>query len=143
MLPLQHARHWRIAGLVLLFLVLLSALMPAVWFWNDTVRVLSLFQGADKLLHATTFLVLAVWFAGQYRRRTYWRIAAGLMLFGFLIEFCQLMVSYRTADWLDIGANTAGIIVGLAVAMAGLGGWCLRVEDWYSARITGTSGPPR
>ena len=59
------------------------------------------------------------------------------MMFGILIEFCQSLVGYRSADWRDIAANTAGIIAGLIVAIAGLGGWCLRVEDWYSARITG------
>jgi VanZ family protein len=138
MLPLRHARFWRIADLVLLLLVFLSALMPAVWLWDDKVKILSWFQNSDKWLHAMTFFILALWFAGQYRRPSYWRIAAGLLLFGFMIEFCQLMVGYRSADWLDIGANTAGIIIGLAVATAGLGGWSLRVEDWYSARTTGT-----
>ena len=143
MLPLRHARFWRVADLALLLLVFISALMPAVWFWNDKVKILSWFQNSDKWLHGMTFFVLAVWFAGQYRRPSYWRIAAGLMLFGFMIEICQFMVGYRSADWLDIGANTAGILVGLAVAIAGIGGWCLRVEDWYSARNTGTSGPTR
>ena len=138
MLPLRHARQWRIAGLSLLFLVFLATLMPAVWLFPDKIKALSWFGHFDKWLHALTFLVMAVWFAGQYQRHSYWRIAAGLLAFGFLIEFCQLMVGYRTADWLDIGANTAGIIIGLAVAMAGLGGWSLRVEDWYSARKTGT-----
>lgn len=137
MLPLRHARLWRIASLVFLSMVLLATLMPAVWFFPKKIAALSWFAGADKWLHAMTFLVLAVWFAGQYRVSAYWRIAAGLLAFGFLIELCQLMVSYRTADWLDIAANTAGIIIGLAVAMAGLGGWSLRVEDWYSARNTG------
>jgi VanZ family protein len=46
----------------------------------------------------------------------------------------QLQVSYRTADWLDIAANTAGIIIGLIIATAGLGGWALRFEDWYLRR---------
>lgn len=138
MLPLRHARFWRIADLVLLLAVFLSTLMPAVWFWNDKVRVLSWLENSDKWLHGMTFFVLAMWFAGQYRRLSYWRIALGLMLFGLLIEACQLMVGYRSADWLDIGANTAGILIGLAVATAGIGGWCLRVEDWYSARNTGT-----
>jgi len=138
MLPLRHARFWRIADFVLLFLVFLSALMPAVWFWDDKVKILSLFGNLDKILHGMTFFVLALWFAGQYRRPSYWRIAAGLMLFGCLIELCQRMVGYRMADWADIAANTAGIIIGLTVAAAGLGGWSLRVEDWYSARQTGT-----
>lgn len=137
MLPLRHARFWKIADVLLLFVVFLAALMPAIWFWDDKVKILSWFDNSDKFLHAMTFFVLAVWFAGQYRRPSYWRIAVGLMLFGCAIELCQLMVSYRMADWIDIGANTAGIILGLAVAMAGLGGWSLRIEDWYSARQTG------
>jgi len=143
MLPLQHVNYWRLAGLVLLFLVLLSALMPAAWFWNDKVKVLTAFSHFDKLLHATTFLVLVVWFSGQYRRPAYWGIAAGLMLFGGVIEICQLMVSNRTASWGDIGANTVGIIIGITVAMLGLGGWSLRVEDWFLARTTGTGGSAR
>lgn len=138
MLPLRHARFWRIADFVLLFLVFFAALMPAVWFWDDKVKILTWFDNTDKILHGATFFVLALWFAGQYRRPSYWRIAAGLMLFGCVIEICQRMVSYRMADWADVAANTAGIIIGLTVATAGLGGWSLRVEDWYSARQTGT-----
>jgi VanZ family protein len=138
MLPLRHARFWRIADVVLLCLVFLAALMPAVWFWDDKLKILSWLDYSDKFLHAATFLVLALWFTGQYRRPSYWRIAAGLMLFGCLIELCQLMISYRMADWADIAANTAGIIIGMTIAMAGLGGWSLRLEEWYSARQTGT-----
>lgn len=138
MLPLRHERFWRIADLTLLLLVFLCALVPAVWFWNDTVNLMSWFEHSDKLLHGTTFFVLSVWFAGQYRRPTYWQIAAGLMLFGIMIELCQFQVGYRSADWLDVGANTAGIVVGLSVAIAGLGGWSLRAEEWYAARVVGS-----
>ena len=61
-------------------------------------------------------------------------IAIGLMLFGLLIEFCRLQVSYRAADWVDMLANTLGIMVGLTIAIAGLGGWGPRFEDWFSRR---------
>lgn len=134
MLPLRHLRFWRIAGLLLLCFVLASALMPAVWFWDDRAGALAWFRNADKLLHGTTFLLLSVWFSGQYRRPSYLRVAAALMLFGFLIEFCQYLVGYRTADAFDMAANTAGIVVGFAIALAGLGGWSQRLEDWYAAR---------
>ena len=137
MLPLRHARFWRVADLALLLLVFASALMPATWLWKDH-GGLAWLVGADKWLHALTFFVLLVWISGQYRRASYWRIAVGLMIFGILIEFCQSLVGYRSADWRDIAANTAGIIAGLVIAIAGFGGWCLRVEDWYSARMTGT-----
>jgi hypothetical protein len=52
------------------------------------------------------------------------------------IEVGQRMVGYRTAEWLDVGADTAGILVGLAIAFAGLGGWCLRFEKRMANRRT-------
>lgn len=138
MLPLRHLRFWRIAGLALLLLVLLFTLMPAVWFWDDRAGALAWLKHSDKVLHASTFALLAVWFSGQYRRPSYLRVAAALLVFGLLIEFCQFLVGYRQADWLDMAANTIGIILGFAIALAGLGGWSQRLEDWYLARNTGT-----
>lgn len=132
MLPLRHRRRWQTASLSLLFVVLIGALVPAVWFWDDKVQGLAWMQGIDKWVHAATFFVLTIWFAGQYRRRSYWRIALGLMAFGLVIEFCQRMIAYRTADWFDVGANTVGIVAGLLVAFAGAGGWCQYFEARFS-----------
>lgn len=135
MLPLRHARLWRVLSVVLMVFVLVAAVSPAFWFFDSKANALSWFQNVDKWLHAITFITLSVWFAGLFTKRSYWLIAAGLMIFGFLVEFLQLQISYRTADWFDIGANTVGIVIGLTVALAGLGGWGLRFEDWYSRRI--------
>jgi VanZ family protein len=134
MLPLRHATLWRTLSIVLLVVVLLAALTPTFWF-DSKAKALVWLEHADKWLHAMTFAGLTVWFAGMFAARAYWRIALGLTLFGFMIEACQLLVSYRIADWIDIGANTVGIIVGLIVAAAGLGAWGLRVEEWYSRHI--------
>ena len=134
MLPVRHVGFWRFFSALILVAVLVAALSPAFWLFDNRAHALFWFQNADKWLHALTFITLALWFAGLYEKRNYWRIAVGLMLFGFVVELCQLTVSYRTADWVDIGANTAGIIIGLAVAAAGLGGWSLRFEDWYTRR---------
>ena len=65
--------------------------------------------------------------------QSYWRIALGLLAFGLLIELCQRMVTYRSADWLDVGADAAGIIAGLVISLAGVGGWSRRLE----ARLVG------
>ncbi len=134
MLPLRHARRWRVASIILLLLVLGSALIPAAWFWPDKDDFVAWFVDGDKWLHAITFVGLAVWFAGQYRPRSYWRIGVGLIAFGVLIEACQRLVSYRSAEWFDIVADTLGVVVGLTIAMAGVGGWCMRVEDWLGKR---------
>ena len=134
MLPLKNASLWRALSVVILIIVLVAALSPAFWFFDSMNDALSWLEHTDKWLHAITFIALAIWFAGLFERRAWWRIAIGLLLFGFFVEFLQLQLSYRMADWVDIAANTAGIIVGLAVAAAGLGGWALRVEDWYLRR---------
>jgi glycopeptide antibiotics resistance protein len=130
MLPLRHAGLWRFLSVILLLVVLAGTLSPSVWF-DSKVEALTWFENADKWIHGLSFLFLSIWFAGLWERRAYWRIAVGLMLFGFIVEGCQLLVSYRTADWLDIAANTVGIIVGLTAATAGLAGWGPRLEARY------------
>lgn len=137
MLPLRHRGAWHAASALLLLGVLVMTLMPAFWYWPDKGKLLSWFVHVDKWLHGITFLVLAVWFAGQYRPHSYWRIFVGLLLFGAFIEGCQRLVTYRSAEWFDLLANGAGILVGLTIALAGLGGWSLRFESWYHARTTG------
>lgn len=134
MLPLRYARGWRTASAMLLLAVLILTLMPAVWFWTDRAQLVSWLGAVDKWAHAVIFTLLAVWFAGQYRRSAYWRIAAGLFAFGVLIEVCQRMVGYRSAEWYDVLADAAGIILGLVVATAGIGGWSLRFEAWLDQR---------
>lgn len=132
MLPLRFADRWRTAGILLLLAVLTAAVLP--WFWSDRGQLVSWIAHIDKWAHGITFALLAVWFAGQYRRTAYWRIALGLLAFGVLIEACQRFVRYRTAEWFDVGADAIGIAAGLAIALAGAGGWSLRVEAWLAAR---------
>ena len=134
MLPLRYARRWQVASLIILLLVLAATLMPAVWFWDDRFNAVSWFEDIDKWLHGLTFLALAIWFTGLYRKRSYWRIGFGLLAFGLVIEACQRLVSYRTADWLDVGADAGGIIAGLVIGAVGVGGWCLRAENRLAKR---------
>ena len=134
MLPLRHARLWQVLSILVLIAVLLAALAPASWFLGDGEDSLSWLPHADKWMHAGTFAFLALWFCGLFRKQRYWGIAVALVLFGLFVEFCQLQLGYRTAEWLDMMANTAGIIAGIVVAVAGLGGWGLRIEDWYLRR---------
>lgn len=133
MLPLQYARLWRVLSAVLLLFVLAAALAPSWWF-DTKADALSWFAHADKWLHGVTFLALTLWFAGLVARRAWGRMAVGLLLFGLLIEAAQLLVGYRMGDWIDLAADALGILLGVALAAAGLGGWGLRLEDWYSRR---------
>ena len=129
MLPLRYVRRWQIASLFFLAFVLVAALMPFIWFLDDKTGVLSWFARNDKWVHGITFLTLSIWFTGLFHKKSYWQIGIGLLIFGLLIEACQRMLIYRTAEWTDVGANTAGIILGLAIGASGIGGWCLRAEE--------------
>lgn len=139
MLPLRYVQRWRIAGIIILALVLAASMMPAMLLWPDGPEFVILFIDTDKWLHGITFVFLTVWFSGQYRPGSYWQIGIGLMFFGVLIEACQRMVSYRSAEWFDIVADTLGIITGLLIAMAGIGGWSQRAENWYTRRRAGVN----
>ena len=123
--------------MMLLLVVLAATLMPAVWFWPDRRGFITWFMSVDKWLHAITFVFLAIWFSGQYRRGSYWRIGIGLILFGVLIEVCERMVTYRSAELSDIVADAGGITIGLIAAAAGIGGWSLRFEQWFAHRKAG------
>lgn len=131
MLPLRHATGWRIGSLFLLTSVIIVMVMPAPAIAPDID-----FQSiphADKWLHAAVFLVLALWFTGLYAKHSYWKVALGLLLFGGAIELVQRTLAYRTGDLADVLANLLGILAGLAIAVAGIGGWSLRVEERFAA----------
>lgn len=134
MIALRYARRWQLAGFLLLIFVMIAAMVPKMPF-DDLV---SHFKISDKVLHIAAFACLAIWFSGQYEKKSYWRIALGLLAFGVLIELVQGTVSYRHAEWLDLVGDAAGISIGLIIAIAGFGGWSQRVEGWF-AEPSGTT----
>ena len=63
------------------------------------------------------------------RRTVYPLIAAVLLALGIGLDLLQGLTETRTFDWYDIAMNCAGVIVGLALSLSLLGGWCQRVEQ--------------
>ena len=131
MLPLRFPGRWRAVNLFLLVSVFSLTVIPAIWVTSDVPR----WPGIDKWLHGITFAMLALWFTGQYARRSYWMIVLGLAFYGALIEIGQSMIPYRSAEWGDLAADIAGIAAGVLIALVATGGWSLRAETWFSNRI--------
>lgn len=109
--------------------VFILALVPMDWLLPIETTMDTRLVHGDKFLHAFTFAFLTVWFAGQYDRGSYWKIGTGLIGFGMLIEIVQHFVPSRTSDWFDLTADVVGIIIGVGIALAGIGGWAAKVED--------------
>lgn len=126
MIALRYSWRWHLASFFLLVFVMIAALVPKLPFQDLT----SQFNISDRVMHIVAFTFLAVWFSGQHERRSYWRIALGLIAFGVLIELVQGTISYRTSEWMDLVSDTAGITTGLIIAVLGVGGWSMRVEKW-------------
>ena len=129
MLPLRYAWLWLGGGLVLVLGVSLGSVLP-----QQAVRMLDSLDVPDKLLHATSYCILMLWFSGMYRRRYYWLLVLVLLALGFALELAQRMLGYRSFEMLDMAANLAGIGVGAVAAAIWLGGWCERVELQLGAR---------
>ena len=128
MLPLRYPRRWRLAGGLILLVILGGAVAPAIFPWLAG-------EGpglphVDKWMHGLAFTMLALWFSGQYARSSYVRIAIMLLTYGLLIEVVQNFIPYRSAEFADLAADAAGIGIGLLIAALATGGWSVRAEAW-------------
>ena len=127
MLPLRYPWLWLALGWLLVLGVCVGSLLPA-----PVLRTMSLSVG-DKLLHAGSYFLLMVWFAGLYPRGRHLWIALILLALGIALDIAQGRTRTRSFDLEDIAANGAGILFGLVLSVSLLAGWCGRLERRFSA----------
>jgi VanZ family protein len=108
-------RLWRIAGIVLIAAIWLLSLAPSLPHTG--------IEHGDKFGHALAYTVL-MWWWGQLSASlsTRVRFAIAFALMGVAIEYAQGATTWRTFDTLDMIANAAGVLIGLVLLQAGLGG---------------------
>ncbi|MFM1885229.1 MAG: hypothetical protein RL026_386 [Pseudomonadota bacterium] len=112
---------WLALGLIIIVVVAALSLMP--------VSELPAVGVSDKIEHALAYALLALWFGGLFRVSHFLWVGLALSLLGAAIEFAQGAMGWgRQADWRDLLANTAGIVIGLMAAATRLGRWASRVE---------------
>lgn len=103
--------------------------MTVVWGWclaMVAVTVLALlpiehlqlpvFDWWDKAQHATAFAVLTCWALLLWPQWSV-RVALGMLAFGAGIELAQWTVGWRFAEWADLAADAAGVLVAWVVAL--------------------------
>ena len=99
----------RSAFWALLLCVAVLSLMPTGYL---PPQVFSLW---DKAQHALAFAALAALGLQAYPHRR-WRVLAGLLVFGGLIELAQAATGWRYGEWADWLADAVGLALGMALA---------------------------
>lgn len=121
----RYRNAWLVLGCVLVLAVIVSSLVPG--------GVPQKFEGMDKIEHASTYMLLMIWFAGLQPRRSWGWVAAALLAMGLLLEIAQgAMHMHRTADARDMLANAVGVGLGAMLAAAGAAAWPHRLETWLA-----------
>ena len=120
---LRLAGLWYFCGGAMLLAVAVLSLVPVA-----DVGV------GDKLSHVITYFVLAAWFGilAANRARLVLTIAL-LFAYGAVLELLQGMTGYRFAEWGDLIANGAGILLGAPLHYSPLRR-LLRLVDFRLAR---------
>lgn len=67
--------------------------------------------GWDKLNHWAAFFILTFLACHAYPQQQFWKIAAMLLVYGIGIEVAQYFTRYRSADILDVLADSIGILI--------------------------------
>lgn len=101
---------WRVVLAVLVVIV--------AWFAFGPAEPLPELPGGDKLNHLLAFVALGT--AASFGLPRGWlataQVAAGLLLYGALIEAVQTQLPHRQGEWLDLAADCAGLFCGLILA---------------------------
>jgi VanZ family protein len=120
--PLRWRGFWLAAGILGTCYGLYLALRPPggqpPWF-----------PGSDKVQHGLSYVAMGLWYAALFERRYLLRVALGLFTFGVVVEILQAAMPYgRAAEWVDLLANSAGIVVAIGLTVVFRGSWMAVVE---------------
>jgi VanZ family protein len=106
----------RTIGAIYLVIIALLSLLPSY-----DIPDISLFPGADKLVHTCMYLglaFLACWSydIGHHRMWFMYLLLAGVFMYGVLMEILQrTMHNGRDFDFRDMIANLTGAVLGLLI----------------------------
>ena len=121
MLPLRYPWLWLAIGWLLVLGVIVGSLVP-----GQDLHALE--RVNDKFMHAGSYFLLMLWFAGVYTRTRHVLLAILLFALGAGLDIAQLGTATRTFDLRDIAADGVGILIAFVLSRLLLEGWCQKVE---------------
>jgi len=122
-LLLRHPWVWLGLGWLFVALAVVTSLVPG--------QKLPDVHMSDKWQHSIGYTLLTLWFTGIYPKASYWKVGGAMLGLGIAIEIAQGAMPFgRQMDIRDVGANSLGIMIGLMLALLGVGGWAQKIEAW-------------
>jgi VanZ family protein len=100
---------WRITGWGLVVAIIVLSLIPA--------PLLVPGEQGDKIEHLIAYSGLMLWFVQDHARTQWYKLALGFCVMGITLEFLQKLTGYRTFDYLDMAANTTGVLLAWFLAI--------------------------
>lgn len=86
-------------------------------------------SGYDKVNHLIAYAVLTGWFGQLYVSKGQLLLCVvSFICLGILLEILQGMSGYRTFDYMDMIANSIGVLIGLWLTRTWFAGFLLAVE---------------
>lgn len=116
------------------------------WLWIVAIWSLSLSSDlpsvdlgvsfTDKILHAGSYGLLMAWFLQLYHRRDS-RITCMIAFIGMgiLLEYLQGMTDYRSLEFEDMLANTAGVLLAWLVVRGRFSNILLELEQYFRRSV--------
>jgi VanZ family protein len=84
-----------------------------LYFSLATLSVETGIEGGDKLGHLLAYGALMAWWSQLYVSTSIrWQLGIAFIALGAAMELAQGLTPNRYPEWLDLAANTAGVILG-------------------------------
>jgi hypothetical protein len=123
MRELKYLKIWLIVGWALVGLVIFVSVTPRAPEMLDL-------DGADKLLHVFAYGIMMLWFGFIYLpSRMYQNLGIILIAIGIALELIQGIIAHRSLSFLDMVANTVGVLLGWLLAKTRLSSTLNHVEN--------------
>ncbi len=122
MRSLKFPRLWLSVGLLLIGGVIVGSLIPG----PPQIAHLS---ASDKVIHFVAYGLLMFWFSQLYAEaRARVILALAFVALGIGLEYLQRMGGYRTFEYADMAADSAGVIFAFLLALTRLSRALFAVE---------------
>lgn len=96
-----------------MLLILIASLAPQAGEFQGIPNI-------DKFLHFSVYLIAAFYLQQVGQNRSLAKVVIGVFLYSAAIEVLQGQTADRSAEWLDLLANLAGILCGSFISLKAL-----------------------